>query len=129
MHRREAKGSFPRKAVENEWTESARLVFQERYFLRGDDGGTLETPAGLFRRVADAVAAVEPPGRRRHQADLFYQAMVSARFLPNSPTLMNAGRKGGQLSACFVLPDFAGKLLGDHHRFQGDTPGCVGSLE
>jgi ribonucleoside-diphosphate reductase alpha chain len=58
----------------------------------------------MFWRVARAIAQAEAPAKRRAWASKFYEAMASLRFLPNSPTLMNAGRREAQLSACFVLP-------------------------
>jgi len=81
----------------------------ERRYLRKDETGTIvETPAQMFRRVAEAVAAVdeeyEGPAAARESAERFYDLMTSLDFLPNSPTLMNAGTELGQLSACFVLP-------------------------
>ena len=75
---------------------SGMAVLRARYLQQG------ETPAQLYRRVAESVAAVEPePGT---WTDLFYDLMASGRFLPNSPTLFNAGTGQGTLSACFVLP-------------------------
>jgi len=91
-------------------TANALRVLEKRY-LRRDGGGLLaETPEELFRRVATAIA--EPDGRlpwrgRRDPgatAREFHQILSSLDFLPNSPTLMNAGRDSAQLSACFVLP-------------------------
>ncbi len=77
-------------------SSNAMAVLHARYLQAG------ETPERLYRRVADAVAAAEPePGA---WADLFYDLMASGRFLPNSPTLFNAGTGQGTLSACFVLP-------------------------
>ncbi|HLD99963.1 MAG TPA: adenosylcobalamin-dependent ribonucleoside-diphosphate reductase [Bdellovibrionota bacterium] len=87
-------------------TENARTVLERRYLWRDEKGLLSETPAELFARVAHAVAAAEIHDRSRW-AGRFYEAMVSLRFLPNTPTLMNAARaggRGGQLSACFVLP-------------------------
>ena len=84
-------------------------VLQAR-FLRKDASGTvIETPDDMFRRVAAAVAAAETVfgatnEQRTHWEGLFYELMRSLRFLPNSPTLMNAGTELQQLSACFVLP-------------------------
>src|SRR5581483_5296630 len=91
---------------------NARVVLERRYLAKDARGRLTETPEGLFRRVARAVAAAEaayaPPRRRAERvADYerrFYELMASLRFLPNSPTLGNAGRPLGQLSACFVLP-------------------------
>lgn len=86
-----------------EITENARTVLAKRYLHRDLQGRTVETPADLFERVAVAVAAGESRSRRQW-ADRFYELMASLKFLPNSPTLMNAGRPDGQLSACYVLP-------------------------
>ena len=83
---------------------NAREVLSRRYLLRDDAGQPVETPAGLFRRVARAVAQAEPPADREGWAARFEARMAALEFLPNSPTLMNAGRPGGQLAACFVLP-------------------------
>jgi ribonucleoside-diphosphate reductase alpha chain len=85
-------------------------VVRKRYLARDDQGHPTETPAGMFRRVARNVAAADAQlpfeGRRdpaRSEAT-FYRMMASLEFLPNSPTLMNAGRELQQLCACFVLP-------------------------
>ncbi len=86
----------------------ALRVLNERYLRRDPEGQVMETPDGLFRRVAQAVAAAEErygglePAAR--QAEAFYAAMASRQFLPNTPTLMNAGLPRGQLAACFVIP-------------------------
>jgi ribonucleoside-diphosphate reductase alpha chain len=88
------------------WTENARTVLARRYLRRDGEGHVVETPEQLLRRVAHAVAAAE----RQHGGDeapwevRFYDAMAQLQLLPNSPTLMNAGKPAGQLSACFVLP-------------------------
>ncbi|MBN2013693.1 MAG: vitamin B12-dependent ribonucleotide reductase [Candidatus Altiarchaeota archaeon] len=81
----------------------------ERRYLRKDEGGRIvENPEGMFRRVSKAVALADSPYNRKADlgklGDEFYAAMASLEFLPNSPTLMNAGTDVGQLSACFVLP-------------------------
>ncbi|MBI4567057.1 MAG: vitamin B12-dependent ribonucleotide reductase [Planctomycetes bacterium] len=90
-------------------SENARQVLESRYLARDDRRHLVETPEEMFRRVARAVAAPE----RAYGADeaeveataaRFYGLMASGVFLPNSPTLMNAGREMGMLSACFVLP-------------------------
>ena len=92
-----------------ELSPNAITVLQHRYLMRDDDGQVVETPAELFRRVAKAVAEPEvnwatTPQERQRLEHEFYQLMATRRFLPNSPTLMNAGRRLGMLSACFVLP-------------------------
>ena len=85
-------------------SENARQVLARRYLLRDEAGAPLETPEGLFRRVAVAVAAAEAPAERARWAAAFEGRMARLELLPNSPTLMNAGRPHGQLAACFVLP-------------------------
>ena len=85
---------------------NAVKVLERRYLLRDGEGRLAETPVEMFRRVARAVASVE--GRLGGDAtaaeEAFFAAMTSLEFLPNSPTLMNAGTPLGQLSACFVIP-------------------------
>lgn len=87
---------------------NAIKVLQRRYLLQNEKGEVLETPSQLFRRVARAVASVETKYGSRNDAkkieEDFYKAMSKLEFLPNTPTLMNAGTKVGQLSACFVIP-------------------------
>jgi ribonucleoside-diphosphate reductase alpha chain len=88
---------------------SAEKVLEKRYLKKNEEGKVVENPADLFRRVANAVASIERNFGKseddiRHLEDEFYSLMTSFKFLPNSPTLMNAGRRLGQLSACFVLP-------------------------
>ena len=86
-------------------TANARTVLERRYLLRDERGVVVETPEGMLARVASAVASAEADeAARRAWAQRFYDAMASLRFLPNSPTLMNAGTGGGTLAACFVLP-------------------------
>ena len=92
-------------------TPNALEVLQRRYLLKDKSGEPCETPDALFWRVANAVAKAgesfdEDAYTLERYAERYYQMMASLDFLPNSPTLMNAGRpKGhGQLSACFVLP-------------------------
>src|SRR5512133_1661598 len=84
--------------------ENARHVLERRYLLRDDTGAVVESPQALFRRVARAVAQAEPEAARARWAERFEARMAALEFLPNSPTLMNAGRAHGQLAACFVLP-------------------------
>jgi ribonucleoside-diphosphate reductase alpha chain len=83
---------------------NARQVLDRRYLLRDDEGKLVETPDQMFSRVARAVAQAEPPAERDAWAERFERRMAALEFLPNSPTLMNAGRPHGQLAACFVLP-------------------------
>ena len=91
-----------------ELTANARTVLERRY-LRKEDGKPLETPEDMLRRVAENIAAVEEEydksaAERERWAEEFFRAMDERKFLPNSPTLMNAGRELQQLAACFVLP-------------------------
>ena len=93
----------------DELSANALTVLEERYLSRDDNGQVVETPAELFRRVANTVAAAEKTwgaddDECQRIEDEFYRLMASGEFLPNSPTLMNAGRRLGMLSACFVLP-------------------------
>jgi ribonucleoside-diphosphate reductase alpha chain len=89
-------------------SENALRVLQARYLRRDAEGKVNETPDQLFARVARAIAHAELLLGDREQAALweerFYSLLTSLDFLPNSPTLMNAGTPLGQLSACFVLP-------------------------
>ncbi|MDR2555888.1 MAG: vitamin B12-dependent ribonucleotide reductase [Fibromonadaceae bacterium] len=91
-------------------TPNAIKVLESRYLHKNEKGECIEEPKDLFLRVAKAVAAVEAnynkdPGVVEEYTEKFYDLMASGRFLPNSPTLMNAGRNtDGMLSACFVLP-------------------------
>ncbi len=84
---------------------NALQVLERRYLRKDEDGRTLETPDQMFRRVASDIAAVNKRYEDRNgEEEEFYEAMRSLRFLPNSPTLMNAGTNIQQLSACFVIP-------------------------
>lgn len=99
-----------------ELTSTARKVLNDRYLLKDKQGKPVETVEDMFRRVAKAVSMaeldfpVELPASdsmdsiRQEQEDIFYNTMINMEFLPNTPTLINAGRSLGQLSACFVLP-------------------------
>ena len=86
------------------FSENARTVLARRYLLRDEAGALRETPEQLLERVATAIAEVEAPGERGRWAERFHAELASLRFLPNSPTLMNAGTGRGTLAACFVLP-------------------------
>jgi ribonucleoside-diphosphate reductase alpha chain len=88
---------------------NSRKVLEKRYLKKDEEGNVIETPETLFRRVAHSVADADmqygkTPEEISTVADEFYRMLSSLEFLPNSPTLMNAGRRLGQLSACFVLP-------------------------
>ncbi|QLA21130.1 vitamin B12-dependent ribonucleotide reductase [Desulfolutivibrio sulfoxidireducens] len=87
---------------------NAAIVLGKRYLRKGPDGLPIEDATGLFWRVARAIAAIEATYDEKHDVEAtarqFYELMTSYRFLPNSPTLMNAGTPLGQLAACFVLP-------------------------
>ncbi len=91
-------------------SENARVVLERRYLKKGISGERLETPEGMLARVAWNIALAEGlyygaiPETVHRWAEEFYALMVRLDFLPNSPTLMNAGRELQQLSACFVLP-------------------------
>jgi len=84
------------------------FVLKNRYLLKNDAQQVIETPRELFQRVAKAISQGElnykSPYQREEVEEVFLQMMTSLKFMPNSPTLMNAGTSLGQLSACFVLP-------------------------
>ena len=101
------------KSIKAEHQNSVSGISQEvlkrRCLLKDANGTIVETPEQMYWRVANAVAAVEKEYDTSKQTlqllpEVFYGMMAEGRFLPNSPTLMNAGRENGMLSACFVLP-------------------------
>lgn len=90
-------------------TNNAIEVLKRRYLKKDEEGRIIETPEELFRRVATAIAEIDALyGKTEKEVsetkEIFYELITSLKFLPNSPTLMNAGTPLGQLSACFVLP-------------------------
>jgi ribonucleoside-diphosphate reductase alpha chain len=89
-------------------SENAVKVLEKRYLIRDNNGKVMEAPEEMFERVAKTVAAADKAyvsdAELKNIEQDFYDMMTNLEFLPNSPTLMNAGRPLGQLSACFVLP-------------------------
>ncbi|MDC4204074.1 MAG: hypothetical protein MPW14_10690 [Candidatus Manganitrophus sp.] len=89
-------------------SQNAITVLEKRYLKRDPEGRLIETPEEMFRRVANNIAEADRRYRSDSQtaetAETFYDLLSSLAFLPNSPTLMNAGRELQQLSACFVIP-------------------------
>ncbi len=115
-------------------TENAQVVLKKRYFRKDDKGAVIEDAAKMWRRVADALAEPDrkygkSPAQVKETAEQFYRAMASLEYLPNSPTIMNAGTGAGTLSACFVLPltDSMEGIMGAAHdaamvqKFGGGT--------
>ncbi|UCG67004.1 MAG: hypothetical protein JSW12_08450 [Deltaproteobacteria bacterium] len=94
--------------VQLKFSANAIRVLEARYLQRDEKRRVAETPQQLFERTARAMAHAETlngnPGQARYWEGQFYEMLTSLDFLPNSPTLMNAGTPLGQLSACFVLP-------------------------
>jgi len=105
---REARSALLDAELDGKLSPNAVSVLERRYLKRDEKGHLVETPAALFRRVAEAVAAADtiysPESDVKKTREEFYRIMTNLEFLPNSPTLMNAGTLLGQLSACFVLP-------------------------
>ena len=89
--------------VRAELSENARVIMEKRYLRKDEQGNPLETAEDLFGRVARAVALGEKEGQRGLWETHFFNMLASLKFLPNSPTLVNAGTGRGCLSACFVV--------------------------
>lgn len=89
-------------------SKNAEMVLEQRYLTKDEQGNPIETVDGLFHRVARAIAQADQQHDKAADCEkterIFYDMMAGLEFLPNSPTLMNAGKDLGQLSACFVLP-------------------------
>ncbi len=98
-----------KSAKKPELLENSLIVLEKRYLAKNDKGEIIETPVEMFQRIARYIASADyyygrDDSEVSQTADAFYEAMADLEFIPNSPTLMNAGRSLNQLSACFVLP-------------------------
>ena len=97
------------KSEEEIVPDISQEVLKRRCLLKDADGNVIETPRQMYMRVAQTIAQVESMYDTQSHIinllpEIFYKMMADGKFLPNSPTLMNAGRPNGMLSACFVLP-------------------------
>jgi len=96
------------QGIESRLSTNALTVLERRYLRKDEEGKAIETPEEMFRRVAHHVSLAELNYSGAEQVqeveEAFYDVMTELKFLPNSPTLMNAGTELGQLAACFVLP-------------------------
>jgi ribonucleoside-diphosphate reductase alpha chain len=100
---------LPKRLAPLSLSPNALTVLEKRYLIKDDRGKPVEKPEHLFWRVASTIAAPDraygaSDGAVEAVAEEFYRVMAERKWMPNSPTLMNAGRPLGQLSACFVLP-------------------------
>src|SRR6056297_1523079 len=101
--------TIPSDLPNPELNPNAEIVLKKRYSRKGEDGQSIEEPKKLFWRIAASIADEENKYKdssctSEELARQFYHLMTEYKFLPNSPTIMNAGTDLGQLSACFVLP-------------------------
>src|SRR3989344_2746117 len=100
--------SPPKDIFEPQLSENAAYIAKTRYSFRNEKGEPIETPKELFWRVAYYIAASDRiyHDAKTHLASArdFYEIMSAQKFIPNTPTLVNSGKKGQSLSACFVLP-------------------------
>jgi len=96
------------KTMKLDISKNAAIVLAKRYLKKDPTGKTIESPAEMFQRIASHIALAEKKyANAKKKEDFqkaFYNLMTGFKFLPNSPTLMNAGNELGQLAACFVLP-------------------------
>jgi ribonucleoside-diphosphate reductase alpha chain len=106
--RRAAKAQGRQEVMNLNLTDNALRVLEKRILARDSNGVVVETPEDMFHRVARSVASADlqhgTPADAAATEEAFFEILSSLEFLPNSPTLMNAGRNLAQLSACFVLP-------------------------
>ena len=84
-------------------TDNALFTLEQRYLQKGEDGSSIETPIEMFKRVSNSLAGAEKKADQAKWADRFFNVMWDLDFIPNSPTLMNAGTGQGTLSACYVM--------------------------
>ncbi|MCX7956324.1 MAG: vitamin B12-dependent ribonucleotide reductase [Endomicrobia bacterium] len=98
--------NYEKKIIKPSLSTNALVVLEKRYLIRDEQNNIIESPEDMFKRVAKAIAEVDKMygEDEKKSYEEFYEIMAKLEFLPNSPTLMNAGTSFQQLSACFVLP-------------------------